>query len=465
MKETEPTLPAEQAYDAYAPFDREAIEFEAMALIENRQHAPEVPLAPQERFDNARTALWEALTTSGHLSRVEIDGDSIEDINRQVLARLVNGFHAELPSHEYNRRYAELCNELVIQKTHLAIAAGTMDPEVAVLELSDFPTVLPDSVASRLGYRAKNLKGMVRSTHFERTSDGRYHRVIEQISRSNADGHSSRAFLAASGQHMPPPESDDLRVLSTPLHYSKRDYRDAVVDIQRRLDAYSGPGVRFGEPTYNPLHVEYEALREESEARETQVAYFAEKLAAYEKKLDDKLATGDISEDTRLYLYGQEVKKILAAICTLAPEYSSDCLGTEATYYIEQAALYAAAGDMERAAELADAAADAADTILFCGMEISKEEADRLGLNPDNTGNLIGEGKEKMSWKDGVCRVKSCSSPRPTKVGPCSVCRNCQHMFDKGIDPTKLSLAAALAATSENEKKSRQKQKDFELAA
>lgn len=48
-------------------------------------------------------------------------------------------------------------------------------------------------------------------------------------------------------------------------------------------------------------------------------------------------------------------------------------------------------------------------------------------------------------WKLGTCQVKACPSPKPTEVGPCSVCKRCQAVFDSGGDPTKQSFAAAFA--------------------
>lgn len=69
------------------------------------------------------------------------------------------------------------------------------------------------------------------------------------------------------------------------------------------------------------------------------------------------------------------------------------------------------------------------------------------GKNADNFGGddsdpRIGAAEtsadqKDWKWKSGVCKVKSCPSPKPTEVGPCSVCRSCQHIFDSGGDPTK----------------------------
>ena len=55
--------------------------------------------------------------------------------------------------------------------------------------------------------------------------------------------------------------------------------------------------------------------------------------------------------------------------------------------------------------------------------------------------NIFGGGEknnEAWSWKNGVCRVEKCPSrPKTTMVGPCSVCKRCQRLFDDGVDPTK----------------------------
>ncbi len=81
------------------------------------------------------------------------------------------------------------------------------------------------------------------------------------------------------------------------------------------------------------------------------------------------------------------------------------------------------------------------------GCSGQKIAAFRTGLegNDDEIANIDtvdGQGSETAitwKWKRGMCRIEACASPKPTEVGPCSVCRNCQHMFDRGQDPTKLS--------------------------
>ncbi len=53
------------------------------------------------------------------------------------------------------------------------------------------------------------------------------------------------------------------------------------------------------------------------------------------------------------------------------------------------------------------------------------------------------ENKADWNWKKGACQVKTCPSPNPTEVGPCSVCRRCQAEFDAGRDPTKMQIIAS----------------------
>jgi hypothetical protein len=77
-----------------------------------------------------------------------------------------------------------------------------------------------------------------------------------------------------------------------------------------------------------------------------------------------------------------------------------------------------------------------------CAGEVGGEKGTD-GLRSGSSGAGINEARDGESessgswtWKKGVCRIKSCPSPKPTDVGPCSICRGCQHKFDSGQDPT-----------------------------
>ena len=62
-------------------------------------------------------------------------------------------------------------------------------------------------------------------------------------------------------------------------------------------------------------------------------------------------------------------------------------------------------------------------------------------MNVNSYSEHVGKGRANWSWKSGVCVVESCSTrPGRTRVGPCSICKNCQTKFDKGQDPTKSAV-------------------------
>lgn len=420
--------------DARQLIDRQQLEAEAWALLAGREVVPEVEVPHQEFQDNARTALMEALTASGHLSRVEISG-SLEEINGQVLSRLVNGWDWSLPAHEKERRFAELCNELLIQAIHRDIVAVRVDADTAILEISDYPEALR---GQPLGYRDSNQKGMVRSTHLVRQADGTYTRVIEQVSRSHGTWYSTFGLLAEQGIYADP-VAPDIAALQTPVVYSTQHYQDGVVDIMRRLDHFAGPGVLYGDEGVRAArHTPYESLRLESSRREQEIHMYIDDLANLEQQLHLGAQTGRISRNEQVQIFQAEVDRILSAICVLEPEYAEDTFGVAAAGHFQFAADLVARGDTVNAQRVLEQAQQLKETIIFCGMTITVEEAKRAGLTVNSFGDLIEKGKNSWKWKQGVCRVESCPTrPTKTKVGPCSVCARCQAIFDKGDDPTK----------------------------
>ena len=125
------------------------------------------------------------------------------------------------------------------------------------------------------------------------------------------------------------------------------------------------------------------------------------------------------------------------------------------------------------------------DVINKMHMEIERKVAD-LNINtgggcPGETGkNFGGSGengfgqsgniesssdKKDWKWKMGKCQIKACSSPTPTEVGPCHVCKNCQAKFDKGEDPTKISFAGSVLSGIAKAMKKQQTSPKLILAA
>ena len=427
---------APEFLDAQLLIDRASLEQEAQQLIEQRASIESPQVYMPEREDNARTALMEALTASGHLSRVEISG-KLDDINAQVLSRLLNGWDSSLPAHEQDRRFAEIVNELYIQRLHMAIAANMLPAHVSILELSDWPESL---AGMSLGYRDTNQKGMSRSTHLVQLQNGEYARVIETISRSNSNWRSTFGFLQQAGVTVEPGYKPDIAGLRTPVVYTTEQLADGIVDIQRLLDKAAGPNIRYGEiEGTNGNHPKYEEIRGLSYAREEQLEHYVGVLAHYEELLDNQRAAGTITVEERQALYAEQVRNCLRSICSLAPEYAKDCFGEDAAPYYYAASDRIAAGDLDSAMALIRASQAVEQSITFCGVTLTPERAAELGLTLSDVKKLTEDAKETWKWKQGVCQVQTCPTrPGKTEVGPCSVCRSCQAKFDS----KKLGVAA-----------------------
>ncbi len=435
--------------------DQAVIEVRAQALIDSRHEQPEVPVYMSEYRDNARTALMEAMTLSGHLSVVEISG-TLEEINQQVLNRLLNGWNDNLPEHEKKRRFAEICEELVIQETHQAIVLGILPPDTEVAVVSDIPVV----VMKGIGYRYSNGKGMARSTGLRFNADGTFTRVIEQVSRSNSGPDTTLRFLEDQSVPYDPHEAPDVAALKAPFLHTRHDFIDGVVSIQRTLDRYAGANVLYGDlPEASQRHVGYDQLRQESMRREKDVEAYVDGLAELEEQLKTKVSEGELSVSESSAIFEGEIERILDAVCLLHPEYTEATYGKEAVAIFNKAALMVQQGNHDQAALYLEAHSFMKQTIIFCGMEITIKEAKELGLRVNELGELVENGEDTLKWKKGICRVEACPTrPGKTEVGPCSVCKQCQAVFDHGDDPTKVSLIEMLFKNGDTESSDKDKE-------
>jgi hypothetical protein len=428
----------EGLHDAYEFLSWEEIESQAWQLIEAREQIAMAEVKPQEYKDNARTALLEAMTASGHLSKVELKG-SPEEVHHQVISRLLNGWDDNLPEHEKTRRFLEICNELVIHRTLSAVAVGVLPETTEVLETSDYPEQLK---GKRLGYRDKNKKGMVRSSSLRKNAEGGYDRIIEQVSRSNGTWRSTFQFFMGCGIETRDTHPD-IAALEKPIIYTRQDYTEGVVDIIRLLDRYSGRGVRYGDNGERAKRsIPYEELRRESARREAEIEHYIVPLAALEEQLDVWVRSNKLTKQERQQLFEGEVNRILNAICALQPEYAADTFGEAAAPAFYQASYHIANGDTEQAYRILTANQHLKEEVTWCGVTMSVAEAQEHGLKVNDFGSLVEEGKENWKWKKGVCQVPVCPTrPGKTEVGPCSVCRSCQAKFDIGEDPTKPKIS------------------------
>ncbi|MBI2285664.1 hypothetical protein HYU82_02480 [Candidatus Saccharibacteria bacterium] len=432
MEREAQTIETRQTQLASELYDRGELELRAWKLIQNRERI-EHDSWEREPEINARTAIFEELTAKGHLSRVEFE-EQPDQVNTRALRRLINAWSDRLPGWEQERRFHEIVEELTVQQVWEDIKSGNLPEDTVVITISNFPEQATSGKEARNnGYRTLNCKGMVRTTEF---TGGR--RVIEQVSRSNSNDQSSRYFFAANGLYVE--ESSSVAFLSSQVIATKRNFPDGVVDVQRALDSFVGPNILYGEDRYQlESHVpEYEDLRAVSAERETQADSHIQRLAGFEEHLNIVYKQGKLNYSQKQRLIYQERKRIVDEICLLDPSYAKDARGEISAKYFKQAGLAVAAGDDASAINYLESALRSADPDagVVCGgdgieqiEDATKQEAEQLLLKAK-------EARKNWKWKSGVCAVKECPTrPQKVKVGPCSVCRKCQKIFDNGDKP------------------------------
>ncbi len=420
-------------------FDKPVLEEKARRLIQERR-AIEHDRWEQEPEINARTAIFEELTAKGHLSRVEFD-EPPELTNERTLRRLVNGWSDNLPGWEMKRRFHEIVEELTIHEVWQRIQTGELPSDSIVITISDFPETCDDNLAPRIGYRALNKKGMVRVSDFVSGV-----RTVEQVSRSQSNDDSSERFFGSHGFVV---GSSSESILSNQLIATKRQFEDGVVDVQRALDSLAGPNVLYGErDNQDTMLPSYAELRQESADREEQAQCFIKKLADFEKELNLDYKSGKISYRQKSQAISARREELINQIILLRPSYAKDARGETAAEHFEQASLAMAAGNdaagivhLEKAIGTSDPNAG-----VICGgsgesiqsNETSQARAERLYKQAKKE-------RKNWRWSKGLCVVKECPTrPSKTEIGPCSVCRKCQNIFDKGKNPKNVYKTAGI---------------------
>lgn len=354
---------------------REEVETRARLLIENFESKLKT-LRENEAEDNARTALFEALTASGHMSVVELSGD-IYEVHEQVVQRLLNSYFRDgIAQHERDRNFAELCEELTVQATFEAIVRGDVPPDTKILTASDYAHPLGKE-ADKHGYRSANYKGMVRETMLQ-NRDEKFVRVIKQVSRSNTYAPETIKKLQKAGVPLAPRRGEtDVQLLSNQW----LSVRHGAIEVVQLLDRLQrGFSVRFGEPI-TARTISYEQLEAISEQREQAVEFHVKELADYERTLDTLLTEGKISLVEQRKRYVEAVREHVRAICVRFPDYTKDALGEEVVKDYRRAHAQYTNGDAAGATRTVGGASSREQAVVICGG--STEASQRNPNNPD----------------------------------------------------------------------------------
>ena len=407
---------SEYSVESLAPIseyiDRANIESKALYLISHRSEVLDNYKTPETYYNDARTLLFEALTASGHLSKVEISG-TLDEIRGTMLSVLLNAYSDDLPEHERQRRFQEICEELTVQEVELKIASGEISPDTSVTTISD---IIPRGMMSpedmtQFGYRLKNMKGMIRDHGLRCHDGGMFTRVTEQVSRSNPNSTRTNRFLSDRGlinNELDEDAPGDLIALGSQI---LNRMSGGVVDVIECLE-----------------------LREQSARREAAAECYIQGLASFTEQLDQNVTSGKITPEQYDSYFGARILETLRAICVVDPDYVIDCFGVNAKAGFDKASRLAALGDYGGAGRAIENNKLSEETVTYCGQSISEKEAKAKGIDFENLKSLIKKGIEAYEVKTGRCRVEACpTSPRSTEVGPCSVCTgSCQKLYNKG---------------------------------
>jgi hypothetical protein len=218
----------------------------------------------------------------------------------------------------------------------------------------------------------------------------------------------------------------------------------------QELDAATPGGALYGNSLDDAAaqqKPDYASLRQYSRQWRQQMQLYTAELTDYEQYLHVLRGDGVITYQQHLGLFHQKIDDIIRRLVILAPQFAAETYGDTAAQYVQQASMAFAAGQYAQAQMYLMRAEFAKDSraSVGCGGKGTVIATDsQLGSSELSVSDAIDaakEDKKNWPWIDGICVVKTCSTrPGKTKVGPCNVCKKCQILFDKGSDPTKMTV-------------------------
>lgn len=217
---------------------------------------------------------------------------------------------------------------------------------------------------------------------------------------------------------------------------------NGVIDYKRMIDeeAHSVAGVSLKTDDYYEQLAPRSKEREESLERTKQLVKEAllEQARTLKTPMEAVQCIGDLVHEFT----------VISAVDN--HHIDAYIFGKQAAQQIEETRYRMSIGDVV-GAQLALREAVRVAVISFCGGGSAGRGANKGGSSKNKKSEKSSdentedeqdamEQNEDWTWKRGICRVDSCPTrPGKTQVGPCAVCKRCQKMFDKGIDPTKFT--------------------------
>jgi hypothetical protein len=226
-----------------------------------------------------------------------------------------------------------------------------------------------------------------------------------------------------------------LEILDTPLLIPKKLLPNGSIDFVKMYDEYAG-GTFYGKD--QPAQ-DYAAYRAQNNEFMRQYENLSRSIV---QRLIAEASTFADPEEASARL-GKLVGEAMAKRAVEDVRIDPHVFGPAAAQDIMLGRYEMQMGNHQAAQRFANSAASKERSVGCPSAEKARRTREDnpqggAGSNESDEEDGVGESKLTWKWKTGVCRVESCSTrPGQTRVGPCEVCENCQHEFDRGGDPTK----------------------------
>lgn len=311
--------------------------------------------------DDARTAIFEALTSHGHLSTIESSWD-LENEGFAVGGVLYRDMlhsgtqTAKHPVEIQRRRIEQKEEELIEDLYKIGKFAGH-----ALLTISPYPEEMSDFDAKNNGYRPDNRKYKLRWIEVDDSGN----RKTEELNMSGSNIQLFVEFYQTMGLN-PDVNLTHLDILDTPVLID-RSQINKVEEVAQILDNLAEGSVIFGSENHESS-VTYENVRAISKYREEKVRLEIMTMANQLVNIASNYPSGVKAFQE----YEKYLLNTIGVICLNQPEYANYALGKSASDYLKLAKAHMDKGQISYAIDLYESAMTKAEVIV-CGMMIAKE--------------------------------------------------------------------------------------------
>jgi len=374
------------------------------------ENAPETQQYLNQVQEDVRTMLFEALYSWGFVSETHkvYDSESGHFMASNYRFRkdiLQSGLSSHLIDWEQERRGAEYVEEATLE----AMVPSGLYKDYALITFSMHPR---KPGAKDLGYRAENMKMMMRYSNIS-DSGGGVERVDHQASCDGPSLATIKEFYARLGVDTKLIK-DEAGVLRLQALVPKK----GIGFYLQQLDEVQGDNSFMLRRGKKPAQKDYDQLVDSSKQREEQVMAERQKLT----HVVLELAKRDFNSASARRLLGEYVEDLVHDICRDNPELALYAFDKDTYRRYSEAAALRSSGRHAEADAIEKDAREFAPAVSYCGGAGDPELAEKIGgYAREATAEEIARFGDTV-YEGGTCLHCSAS---PTMVGQHGYCGPC----------------------------------------